>query len=132
VGELPDTWNYSGKSSSMKYRQLTRDERYMIVQLRRERCGLSEMARLMGRARSTIWRELKRNMIPTRLLREQGAGAAQWSLAAEPPWFQLQRGGLCPGSSAVAGAVESGTNRWNAGAFERTQEENGVRVEFCE
>ena len=50
----------------MTYRQLTQDERYMIVQLRRERCGLSEMARLMGRARSTIWRELKRNMIPTR------------------------------------------------------------------
>lgn len=50
----------------MTYRQLTQDERYMIVQLRRERCGLSEMARLMGRSRSTIWRELKRNMIPTR------------------------------------------------------------------
>ena len=50
----------------MTYRQLTQDERYMIVQLRRQRCGLSEMARLMGRARSTIWRELKRNMIQTR------------------------------------------------------------------
>ena len=50
----------------MTYRQLTQDERYMIVQLRRQRCGLSEMARLMGRSRSTIWRELKRNMIPTR------------------------------------------------------------------
>ena len=49
----------------MTYRQLTRDERYMIVQLRRQRCGLSEMARLMGRSRSTIWRELKRNMIKT-------------------------------------------------------------------
>ena len=49
----------------MTYRQLTRDERYMIVQLRRQRCGLSEMSRLMGRSRSTIWRELKRNMIKT-------------------------------------------------------------------
>ena len=50
----------------MKYRQLTQDERYMIVQLRRQGLGLSEMARLMSRQRSTIWRELKRNMIPTR------------------------------------------------------------------
>ena len=50
----------------MTYRQLTQEERYMIVQLRLQRCGLSEMARLMGRSRSTIWRELKRNMIPTR------------------------------------------------------------------
>ena len=50
----------------MTYQQLTRDERYMIVQLRRQHCGLSEMARLMGRSRSTIWRELKRNMIQTR------------------------------------------------------------------
>ena len=47
----------------MTYRQLTPDERYMIGQLRRQGCGLSEMARLMGRNRSTIWRELKRNMV---------------------------------------------------------------------
>ena len=48
-----------------KYRQLTPDERYMIGQLRRQGCGLSEMARLTGRDRTTIWRELKRNMIET-------------------------------------------------------------------
>ena len=50
----------------MKYRQLTPDERYMIGQLRQQGCGLSEIARLMDRNRSTIWRELKRNMIQTR------------------------------------------------------------------
>lgn len=49
----------------MKYRQLTQDERYMIGQLRRQGCGLSEMAHFMGRNRSTIWRELKRNMVDT-------------------------------------------------------------------
>ncbi len=49
----------------MKYEQLTQDERYMIVQLRRQHCGLSEMARLMGLSRNTIWRELERNMIQT-------------------------------------------------------------------
>ncbi len=57
----------------MTYQQLTRDERYMIGQLRRQGCGLSEMARLMGRNRSTIWRELKRNMIQTR----HGLGGAR-------------------------------------------------------
>ena len=50
----------------MTYQQLTQDERYMIGQLRRQGLGLSEMARLMSRQRSTIWRELKRNMIQTR------------------------------------------------------------------
>lgn len=45
----------------MKYRQLTREERYMIGQLRRQGCSLGEMARLMGRDRSTIWREIRRN-----------------------------------------------------------------------
>ena len=49
----------------MKYQQLTQDERYMIGQLRRQGYGLSEIARLLGRNRSTIWRELKRNMVET-------------------------------------------------------------------
>ena len=47
----------------MKYRQLTHEERYRIGELRRQGCGLSEIAHLMGRSRSTIWRELKRNMV---------------------------------------------------------------------
>jgi IS30 family transposase len=49
----------------MTYKQLTPDERYMIGQLRRQGCGPSEIARLMGRNRSTIWRELQRNRIET-------------------------------------------------------------------
>ena len=49
----------------MKYRQLTHEERYMIGQLRRQGCGLSEIAQLMDRSRTTIWRELKRNMVPS-------------------------------------------------------------------
>ena len=49
----------------MKYQQLTQDERYMIGQLRRQGYGLSEIARLLGRNRSTIWRELRRNMVET-------------------------------------------------------------------
>ena len=49
----------------MKYRQLTHEERYRIGELRRQGCGLSEIAYLMGRSRTTIWRELKRNMVPS-------------------------------------------------------------------
>ena len=49
----------------MTYRQLTQDERYMMGQLRRQGMGPSAMARFMGRDRSTIWRELKRNMVET-------------------------------------------------------------------
>ena len=65
MGELSDTGTYSGKSVPMKYRQLTHEERYMIGQLRRQGCGLSEIAQLMDRSRTTIWRELKRNMVPS-------------------------------------------------------------------
>ena len=49
----------------MKYRQLTRDERYMIGQLRQQGYSLGEIAALLGRSRSTIWREFKRNMVPS-------------------------------------------------------------------
>ena len=48
----------------MTYRQLTQDERYMMGQLRRQGVGPSAMA-LHGACRSTIWRELKRNMVVT-------------------------------------------------------------------
>ena len=49
----------------MTYQQLTPGERYMIGKLRRQGCGPSEIARLMERNRSTIWRELERNSIET-------------------------------------------------------------------
>ena len=45
----------------MTYRQLTQEERYMIGQLRRQGCRPGEIAQLMGRSRSTIWREVERN-----------------------------------------------------------------------
>lgn len=65
MGELSDTGSYSDKSAPMKYQQLTQDERYMISQLRQQGCEASEIARFMARDRSTIWRELKRNMVQT-------------------------------------------------------------------
>ena len=49
----------------MSYRQLTQDERYTIGLLHRKRVRQSEIARLLGRSRSTICRELARNMTDT-------------------------------------------------------------------
>ena len=45
----------------MAHRQLTLDERYQIVALRKQECGVCEIARRLGRTASTISRELRRN-----------------------------------------------------------------------
>lgn len=45
----------------MSYRQLTSEERYMLAALRRQGCNQSEIARALGRHRSTVCRELSRN-----------------------------------------------------------------------
>jgi transposase, IS30 family len=45
----------------MTYRQLTPDERYMLAALRRQGCNQSEIARSLGRHRSTVCREVRRN-----------------------------------------------------------------------
>lgn len=45
----------------MAHRQLSLDERYQIVALRKQGCGVCEIARQLGRAASTISRELQRN-----------------------------------------------------------------------
>jgi IS30 family transposase len=46
----------------MTYHQITSEERYTIAALRRERYNQSEIARHLGRHRSTISRELRRNV----------------------------------------------------------------------
>ena len=48
----------------MNYRQLTSEERYMLARLRRQGLTQAEIARCLGRHRSTVCRELRRN--PTR------------------------------------------------------------------
>ena len=48
----------------MKYVQLTSSERYMIARLKWQGYSQSEIAKLAGRHRSTICRELKRNLTP--------------------------------------------------------------------
>ena len=45
----------------MNYRQLTSGERYTISTLKRQGFTISEIAYEIGRHRSTIYRELKRN-----------------------------------------------------------------------
>jgi IS30 family transposase len=45
----------------MNYRQITSEERYILATLRKQGCNQSEIARELGRHRSTICRELKRN-----------------------------------------------------------------------
>ena len=45
----------------MKYHQITAEERYMISALRRQGLNQSEIARALGRHRSSISRELRRN-----------------------------------------------------------------------
>ena len=43
------------------YRQLTSEERYALQALRKQGCGWAEIGRVLGRHRSTISRELRRN-----------------------------------------------------------------------
>jgi IS30 family transposase len=45
----------------MTYRQLSPEERYMLARLRRQGLTQSEIARCLGRHRSTVCRELRRN-----------------------------------------------------------------------
>src|SRR5215212_3443421 len=45
----------------MTYHQLSSGERYMLAALRRQGCNQSEIARSLGRHRSTVCREVRRN-----------------------------------------------------------------------
>src|SRR5271154_1331024 len=45
----------------MKYHQLSTEERYEIAAMRRQGLRMSEMADHLGRHRSTLYREVKRN-----------------------------------------------------------------------
>src|SRR5688572_31981619 len=45
----------------MTYRQLSPEERYMLAALRRQGLNQSEIARELGRHRSTVCREVRRN-----------------------------------------------------------------------
>ncbi|HUG80611.1 MAG TPA: helix-turn-helix domain-containing protein [Bryobacterales bacterium] len=44
-----------------RYQQITPEERYTLGLLRKQGCSDAEIARVLGRDRSTIWREVRRN-----------------------------------------------------------------------
>jgi len=48
----------------MKYRQITTEERYTLSALRKQGLTVTEISIIMGRHRSTIYRETKRNLSP--------------------------------------------------------------------
>jgi IS30 family transposase len=45
----------------MKYHRLSTEERYELAALRRQNLGMGQMAKHLGRHRSTLYREVKRN-----------------------------------------------------------------------
>lgn len=49
----------------MSYHQITSAERYRLSALRRQGLGNPQIARQLGRHRSTVWREVRRNAHPT-------------------------------------------------------------------
>ncbi|HEV7891124.1 MAG TPA: helix-turn-helix domain-containing protein, partial [Pyrinomonadaceae bacterium] len=53
--------NHHEEVLAMTYRQLTPEERYMLAALRRQGLNQSEIARSLGRHRSTVCREVRRN-----------------------------------------------------------------------
>ena len=48
----------------MTYHQITSEERYRLSALRRQGLGNPQIACVLGRHRSTIWREVRRNAHP--------------------------------------------------------------------
>src|ERR687883_1125959 len=58
---LTKTSTATKRSYVMTYRQLTSEERYMLAALRRQGLNQSEIALSLGRHRSTVCREVRRN-----------------------------------------------------------------------
>jgi len=58
---LTETSTTTKRSSAMTYRQLSPEERYMLAALRKQGFNKSQIARCLGRHRSTVGRELGRN-----------------------------------------------------------------------
>src|SRR5215212_1730930 len=72
---LAKTSTTTKRSLAMTYRQLSPEERYMLAALRKQGFNKSQIARALGRHRSTVGRELRRNS--TRADGRYRAGTAQ-------------------------------------------------------
>jgi IS30 family transposase len=60
-GDTDWDFNHHEEVLAMTYRQLSPEERYVLAALRRQGLNQAEIARSMGRHRSTVCRELSRN-----------------------------------------------------------------------
>jgi IS30 family transposase len=60
-GDTDQDFNRQEEVLAMMYRQLASEERYMLAALRRQGLNQSQIARALGRHRSTVSRELRRN-----------------------------------------------------------------------
>jgi IS30 family transposase len=60
-GDTDEDFNHHEEVFVMTYRQLSPEERYMLAALRRQGLNQSEIARALGRHRSTVCREVRRN-----------------------------------------------------------------------
>ncbi len=90
----------------MNYNQLSEEERYRISALRAEGATMSEIGRRLGRACSTISRELKRNKYPTdgRYRAYHPARMARGRRKMARAGFQLLNGNRSIICSAATGA----------------------------
>ncbi|TDD41844.1 IS30 family transposase [Kribbella antibiotica] len=80
----------AGVTYSVRY--LDRDERYELARLREAGCSIREIGRRMGRAASTISRELDRNCDPrTGAYQPERAHAMAWQRQRRPKQSKLSR-----------------------------------------
>jgi IS30 family transposase len=84
----------------MPYRQITEDERYQIAVMRRGRASMAAVARVLGRHRSSILREVRRNRSRRRryewyhadcLARERRQTARRYRRIQAGDWTRIRR-----------------------------------------
>src|SRR5438552_3484222 len=65
IGMEGRRWRFGGnlckRRARMKYHHLSAEERHLFTAWRMEGVGVVEISRRLGRHRSTLWRELRRN-----------------------------------------------------------------------
>lgn len=91
-----------------KYAQLRVDERRRIERWRAAKVSPTEMARVLGRYRSTIFRELQRNHFVDRSMRERWWDTLRWPRSCRRPTGGPGRGNSC--------AMQAFGTAWSSGS----------------